>query len=94
MAMAGLPCAECSDLHYTDATAVAKAEDILRAYLSEAGYKRSEFAPPFVELANGDALVYFRLLSSSDESIMISLGKDGSVGIAPNIPSRDLPRER
>jgi hypothetical protein len=65
MAMASLPSAECSDIHCTDATAVANAEDILRAFLSEAGYKRSAFAPPFVELANGDALIYFRLLLSS-----------------------------
>jgi len=65
-----------ADFRYMEETAVAKAESLLQAYLSEAGFKRSEFGEPIVELANGDALIGYRLRSSSDESVIISLIAD------------------
>jgi hypothetical protein len=84
----------CSETFLTKATAAERAEQLFGLYLKDTGVSRSAFGGPFVEMSNGNALVSFRLLSSEDESVIVSLSKDGSEGISANIPSHDFPRKQ
>ena len=84
---AGLP----PDTPLTEVMARQRAELILRKYLAETKMNRSELAEPFIELHDGDALVSYRLRNNVHEGIVITLGKDGSEGVSPNIPSKDFP---
>jgi hypothetical protein len=78
------------DITLTETTASDKAKRIFAAYLKDAGLVRSAFHDPFVEMSNGDALVNFRLRSLGEEGVIVPLGKNGSTGIAPHIPSHDF----
>jgi hypothetical protein len=62
------------------------------AFLADVRLKRTDFGPPVVELTNDDALVSFKSMSTPGESVLITLGKDGSQGIAPLLPSLDFPQ--
>jgi hypothetical protein len=75
---------------YTEASARQEGEKLFIGYLSEIGMQRSDFGPAVVELADGDALVSFRSTALDDEDVVITLGKDGSQGISPYLPSRDF----
>jgi hypothetical protein len=83
-----------SEIFLTKATAAEGAVALFVLYLKDMGMSRSAFGDPFVEISNGDALVSFRLLSAEDEGVIVSLGRDGSEAISPNIPSHDFPRRQ
>jgi len=77
---------------YTELSAGERAEEIFRSFLADERLKRTDFGAPVVELTNGDALVSFTLMSNHGEAVFITLGKDGSQGVAPLLPSHDFPR--
>jgi hypothetical protein len=77
---------------YTELTAKEQAEEIFHLYLADERLKRTDFGASVVELTNGDALVSFKSLLVSGEEVVITLGKDGSQGIAPFMASHDFPR--
>jgi hypothetical protein len=77
---------------YTELTAKEKAEKIFCPFLADARLTRTDFGSPVVELTNGDALVSFKSMSTPGESVVITLGKDGSQGISPLLPSLDFPQ--
>jgi hypothetical protein len=87
-----LTCSCFSQTALTKQSGVDQAEQLFARYLKDTGQRRSEFGKPVVEIANGDALVTFRLLSLDDEGVIVTLGKNGSEGISPNVPSRDFPK--
>lgn len=77
---------------YTELAAREQAEKIFHSFLADEGMKRADFGTAIVELTNGDVLVSFKSVSTPGESVVITLGKDGSQGIAPLLPSHDFPR--
>jgi hypothetical protein len=76
------------DVSLSDSQIKDVAENVFAQYLSGAHLHRSDFSDAQIERFKGDALVRFNSRSGEGQYILITIGRDGSVGVSPNLSSK------